>query len=156
MKKKILVWSCAYYIGVLAVYMGILCLTSLVLNIFDETNHFANIALATYIIISIIIVILMRFSMFKWYVDPFAAIEATIFVYGTMIINQMKYTKDFYSAFLLVGDELGDDGGMGYWFLVGLFIFGLIASFSPARKRGENISHKLLISKNCYSKSINV
>jgi hypothetical protein len=61
-----------------------------------------------------------------------------------MLFNQMKRSGDLRSAFLLVNNDLGDDGGMGWLFLVGLFIFGLLASLSFARKNGQSISYRLL------------
>ena len=46
----------------------------------------------------------------------------------------MRYTDNFLTAFNLVSIELEDDGGMGRLFLIVMFVFGLAASFSIARK----------------------
>ena len=92
----------------------------------------------------VLVAILMRFSLFKWYVDPIAAVEIPLFLYVGMLFNQMKRSSDLSSAFLLVNNKLDDDGGMGWLFLVGLFVFGLVMSLSFARKNGQSISYRLL------------
>ena len=61
-----------------------------------------------------------------------------------MLFNQIKRSGNLRSAFLLVNNDLGDDGGMGWLFLVGLFVFGLVMSLSFARKNGQSISYRLL------------
>jgi len=86
----------------------------------------------------------MRFGLFKWYVDPIAAVEIPLFLYVGMLFNQAKRSGDLSSAFRLVNNDLGDDGGMGWLFLVGLFVFGLVMSLSFARKNGQSISYRLL------------
>ena len=76
--------------------------------------------------------------------DPIAAAEIPLFLYVAMLLNQAKRSGDLRSAFLLVNNDLGDDGGMGWLFLVGLFVFGLVMSLSFARKNGQSISYRLL------------
>ena len=73
-----------------------------------------------------------------------SAVEIPLFLYVGMLFNQMKRSGDLRSAFLLVNSKLGDDGGEGWLFLVGLFVFGLVMSMSFARKNGQSISYRLL------------
>ena len=78
-----------------------------------------------FVMTPVLVAILMRFSLFKWYVDPIAAAEIPLFLYVGMLFNQAKRSGDLRSAFRLVNNDLSDDGGMGWLFLVGLFVFGL-------------------------------
>lgn len=144
MRKKMLFFHLAYYILSLLIYMGFLFGSA---KLFHTSNLGAAIALTyglMFLATPIIIVVLMRFSLMKWYVDPLAAAEVPLFLYLGMIVNQMKHTGELRAAVLLVNNSLCDNGGGGWVFLIGLFIFGLLASFSFARKRGESISYKLI------------
>ncbi len=142
MDKKTIVRLCRYYIGVLLVYICCLGLLSLACHIFNMVDNLRIVILVAYVLIfvcmSVIIVILMRLSRLEWYVDPLAAAEAPMILYCVMLINQLKHTGDLFGAFSMVSIELSDDGGIGYIFLAGLFVFGLIASFSPSKKRRKS------------------
>ncbi len=154
MKKKILIFHILYYILSLLVYIGFLYSSPWLLRLPEKNDLGTAIAFiygVLFIATPIIIAVLMRFSLFKWYVDPIAAAEVPMFLYFAMVINQMDRAGKFTAAVLLVNNQLSDDGGEGWLFLIGLFVFGLIASFSIARKRGESISYRL-ISK-CFNKN---
>lgn len=145
MKKKMLLLNFAYYILSTLVYA---CFFLGSAKLFHTTNLGAAIALAYAILFvgtPILVVVLVRFSLFKWYVDPIAAAEIPLFLFVGMILTQMNRSQiDFYQAFLKVNETLSAKDGEGWIFLIGLFLFGLVASFSFARKNGESISYRLI------------
>lgn len=145
MRNKMLTIHAVYYIFSLLVYIGFFYGSA---KLFHTSNLGAAMALTyglMFLATPIITALLMRLSLLKWYVDPFAAAEIPLFLYLSMIINQMKRSgESFFDAFFEYNQKLSADGGMGWFFLIGLFIFGLAASFSLARKRGESISYRLI------------
>ena len=123
-------------------------MTSLILDLTEKADNLGSVMAVTYGVLFVmtptLVAVLMRFSLIKWYVDPIAAAEIPLFLYGGMLINQMKRSGNFRSGFLLVNNKLGDDGGEGWLFLVGLFVFGLLMSLSFARRKEQSISYRLL------------
>lgn len=148
MKKKHVIFHFLYYALTIVVYMAFFYAASLVLDLTGKADSLGSVMAVTYgvlyLMTPVLIAVLMRFSLLKWYVDPIAAAEIPLFLYTGMIYNQMKRSGNLRSAFLLVNNKLGDDGGMGWLFLVGLFAFGLVMSLSFARKKGQSISYRLL------------
>lgn len=148
MKNKHVIFHFLYYVLTVVVYMAFFYGASLLLDLTGRGEDLGAAILVTYgvlfVMTPVLVAILMRFSLFKWYVDPIAAVEIPLFLYVGMLFNQMKRSGDLRSAFLLVNNDLGDDGGMGWLFLVGLFVFGLVMSLSFARKNGQSISYRLL------------
>ena len=145
MRKKMFFFHLVYYVSSLLIYMGFLFVAT---KMFHTSNLGAAIAITyglMFLATPILVAVIMRFSLLKWYVDPLAAAEVPLFLYVGMIINKMNRSGvHFYAAFLKINEELAADGGQGWLFLIGLFLFGLVASFSPARKRGESISYQLI------------
>ncbi len=148
MRRKMLICALLYYLLVLFVYAGFFFLSSLALEAFGRSESLGTAIAVTYGVLFIAtpvgIAVLMRFSLLRWYVDPFAAAEIPLFLYCGMLISQMRHTKRFTAAVLLLNAELGDDDGMGWIFLAGLFILGLAASFSVARTKGKSISYRMI------------
>ncbi len=148
MKKKHVIFHFLYYLLTIVVYMAFFYAASLMLDLTGKADNLGSVMAVTYgvlfVMTPVIVAILMRFSLFKWYVDPIAAVEIPLFLYVGMLFNQMKRSGDLKSAFLLVNNDLGDDGGMGWLFLVGLFVFGLVMSLSFARKNCQSIFYRLL------------
>lgn len=148
MKNKHVIFHFLYYLLTIVVYMAFFYAASLMLDLTGKADNLGSVMAVTYgvlfVMTPVLVAILMRFSLFKWYVDPIAAAEIPLFLYASMLINQMKHSDSFVSAFRLLNNELGDDGGMGWLFLVGLFVFGLVMSLSFARKKGQSISYRLL------------
>ena len=147
MKKKLIIFQFLYYIFTVIVYMAFFYTVSLMLDIADA--GLGEAVFATYVALlfmtPVLVAFLMRFSLFKWYVDPIAAAVIPLFLYGSMIINTVRRSdRGLESAFLVVNRELADDGGAGFIFLILLFAFGLIASFSVKRAQGKSISYRLL------------
>ena len=86
----------------------------------------------------IIVAVVTRFSLMKWYVDPIAAIEFPIVIYFSAIFAPMiSWDMSFYDSFLRYNEQLSAGGGKGWIFLCGVFVIGLAASFSLARKKGR-------------------
>ena len=148
MKKKALVWSCIYYVSIPLFFYGVLHLCALGLRSAGGINNLGAVILAAYGLIFVVIpattATLMRFSLLKWYLDPFAAAEAPIFLYCVIVVSHMESTNSVSSAVLEASKSLSENGGEGWLFLACLFIFGLMASFSVSRKNGENISYRLI------------
>ena len=148
MKKKHVIFHFLYYVLTIVVYMAFFYAASLMLDLTGKADNLGSVMAVTYgvlfVMTPVLVAILMRFSLFKWYVDPIAAAEIPLFLYVAMLLNQAKRSGDLLSAFLLVNNKLDDDGGMGWLFLVGLFVFGLVMSLSFARKHGQSISYRLL------------
>ena len=94
--------------------------------------------------IPIVIAVLMRFSLLPWFVDPFAASVVPLYLYFGMVLRQTKAEETVAAAFGHIHDKLNADSGMGWIFLAGLFLFGLLASCSFDRKEGKNIPCRLL------------
>ena len=160
MKNKHVIFHFLYYVLTIVVYMAFFYAASLMLDLTGKADNLGSVMAVTYgvlfVMTPMLVAFLMRFSLFKWYVDPIAAAEIPLFLYVGMFFNQMKRSGDLRSAFLLVNSKLGDDGGEGWLFLVGLFVFGLLMSLSFARKKEQSISYRLLskVSNKCTNHSI--
>lgn len=145
MRKKMLFFHLVYYVLSLLIYGGVLYGST---RLFRTSNLGAVIAITyglMFLATPILIAVIMRFSLLKWYVDPFAAAEVPLFLYIGSVISQMNRSGiPFFQALLKYNEKLSADGAGGWFFLIGLFFFGLAASFSFARKRGESISYKLI------------
>lgn len=137
-----------YYILVPAVYLLLIRLAALWLKHAGGASNVGAVLAAAYGVLFVglwvLIALLMRFSLLQWYVDPIAAAEGPLLMYVLMIAGQMKQAKSLHAALRLTNRELCDDGGMGWIFLTALFLFGLVMSFSIARKKGQSISFRLL------------
>ena len=148
MKKKHIIFHVLYYALIMIVYIAFFHTVSMVVDLAGGIDNFGFAIMATYgvvfVMTPILVAVLMRFSLFKWYFDPIAAAEIPLFLYVSLLFNQMKHTDSFLSAFRLLNNKLCDDGGMGWLFLIGLFAFGLVASLSFERKNGKSVSYRLL------------
>lgn len=89
----------------------------------------------------ILAAVLMRFSLLRWYMDPFAAAEISLCLYLIMLMNQIKRSGSLAGGFSALNHSLAWEG---FLFLAGLFLFGLIASISPSRKAGQNAIYNLM------------
>ena len=148
MKKKMLLLCLLYYILLPFIYAGGLYGIPFFMKLIGQPGNLGTATVFAYIwlfaIMPASMLVLMRFSLLKWYVDPFAAAAAPLFYYANLLVGEMKQTGELQSALHLVSIELGDDGGFGWIVLAGMFAFGLLASLSFARRRGESISFRLL------------
>ncbi len=148
MKKTVWPFALFYYLLVPCVYLG--GFESVVL-LFRSSKHADNLVDA--VVVSFILVlfflpvltaVMMRLSLLKWYVDPFAAAELPLFLYGLSLHGNLKQTDNWLTAVQLTNAALCDDGRLEWLVLVGTFLFGLAFSLSFARTRGESIGYRLL------------
>lgn len=147
-KKKVAFLQIAYYPISLVVYLLFFRCVSLLLDLSGEADNLGVVISVTYgvlfLMTPVLVGVLMRFSLLPWVMDPIAAAEIPLFLYLGMIVKQWKRAGELRAAFLLVNNQLADDGGEGWFFLIGLFVFGLIMSLSFARRKGQSISYRLL------------
>ena len=145
MRTKMLFFHLAYYILSLLIYVGFLYGSA---ALFRTSNLGTVIAITygfLYLATPILIAVIMRFSLLKWYVDPLAAAEIPLFLYFGCVINEMNRSGiPFVDAILEFNEKLSADSGSGWFFLIGLFLFSLVASISFSRKEGKSISYKLI------------
>lgn len=144
MKKKIVLIQVLYYILFLLCYIGFALISVKLLR----TDNLGKVIVRTFFLVFVLtpafIAVFARFSLFKWYVDPIAAAIVPLFFYIGIWTNQSKQLHSLSRGFLMANRDLADDSGAGWLFLIGLFVFGLLVSFSPARKAGRNISYRII------------
>jgi hypothetical protein len=148
MKRKTLICGILYYPLSLLLYAGFFFCTSLLFRLSGQADDLGAAMALTYGVLfigtPIMIAVLMRFSLLRWYVDPIAAAEVPLFLYLGMIASVAKRTDTLRAAFLSVNADLADDGGMGWLFLGGLFLLGLILSASFARMKGKSVGYRVV------------
>ncbi len=141
MKNKHMIPNVLYYILVPLVYFLFLSAASLFLGPPQE-DDLGIVADSIYAVLyvlmgtPIITIILMRFSLLKWYVDPFAALEIPAVIYILVFFNY----KDKYDSLPIAFEKANDL----LVFLLFVFIFALAASLSFERKEENSISYKLI------------
>ncbi len=152
MRKKMIVWHMVYYVLFLALFITLQYFMYLFIDLFlklsGKSASFGFLATVIYAFLFIgtpfLIAVLTRFSLLKWYVDPFAAALVPLYYYLRMIFNSMKKAGYFPAAFQRANQLFSANGGEGWLLLIVSFVFGLAASFSLARKKEESISYRLL------------
>lgn len=137
MKKKIVFLQSLYYLLIPCVFLVFFYGASLLI---PGNAGFGTVVTSVYGILFIgtplVVAFLMRFSLLRWYVDPFAAVEIPLVYYIMMLVRRIQQGNHFSAAFFALNHSLVSEGWL---FLAGLFLFGLIASISPARKAGKNM-----------------
>ena len=150
MRKKVALFQLLYYILITLLFPGFLYCFALILKLTKQSgslNLGAVIAVTyffTFLATPCYIAIAMRFSLLRWYVDPIAAFSVPLSFFSVMVFNVLSRTHNLSDAFRELTLSLNNDGGEGWFFFGGLFLFGLLASFSVARTRGNSISYRLL------------
>ena len=146
MKKLTTILGILYYPADALAYLLLMKLASLMID--ADRYSLGMIMAATYALLfvgfPVLTAILMRFSLLKWILDPFAAAVPSLLVYGLLVFGQRRQWHGLYAAILNAHRELTDDGGTGLHFLIGLFLFGLLCTLSFARRRGESLSYRLI------------
>ncbi len=154
MKRKLLVFGVLYYPLMLLIFAVSFKAFSLLPALLTKPLSAGTAVVFSYLALFIgaplLVILLTRFSMLRWYVDPIAAIMIPAYIYFSMILTQTGEADGLRAAFLLVNDKLSDDGGIGWMLFAALFLFGLASSFSIARTKGKSISYRLVdkLSKN--------
>lgn len=148
MKKHMARWHLLYYAGSLLVYLGFFFGCAWLLDLSGAADNLGAVIAATYGLLFIgtplVVILLMRLSFLRWYVDPFAAAQIPLLLYIMMVVNRTQLVGSFSAAVTKVNASLLRDGGEGCLFLAGLFLLGLLASFSPARKEGTNLAYRMI------------
>ena len=148
MKKKLVIFHILYYVLTLLIYIAFFYAISLLFKLSGEADNLGAAMAVIYgtlfLMTPLLTAVLMRFSLLRWYVDPIAAAEIPLFLYLSMIWSQLRRSGELKAAFLLVNSQLADDGGMGWLFIIGLFVIGLLMSLSFARTKGQSISYRIL------------
>lgn len=147
--KKTTTFAILYYPTLILLYAAFLFLVSGLLGLSRGRDNLGFVIAVTYGVLfvgfPILVCVLMRFSLLKMIVDPIAAACCPAFLYGAMLVNEIRRGgHGLTAAFLTLNDKLSDDGGMGWVFLIGLFLLGLIASVSFARREGKSVSFRIL------------
>ena len=125
---------------------------SLMLDIADAGLGEAVFAtyVALFFMTPVLVAFLMRFSLFKWYVDPIAAAVIPLFLYSSMIINTVRRSdRGFGSAFLAVNRKLAYDGGAGFIFLIYLIRRFLVARSGTMLQ--SSISHTWYVTPKSFA-----
>ena len=141
MKKKIFLFQILYYILFLLLYVAVFYVAAKLLKTNNLAAAVVRAGALMFVLTPVYIAVFARFSLLRWYIDPIAAAIVPLFFYAGMIAKQQKHTSSWETAFAEVNQALA---GTGWVFLIGLFIFGLLASFSFARKEGRSNSYRLL------------
>lgn len=140
MKKKVLILQLLYYLLIPCVFLVFFYGASLLI---PGNAGLGTVVTAVYGILFIgtpvVVAFLMRLSLLRWYVDPFAAVEIPLLLYIMMLVSRMQRGNSFAAAFSALNRSLVSEGWL---FLAGLFLLGLVASISPARKQGMNMIYQ--------------
>lgn len=148
MKKAPLLLHILYYFLVPVSLAVLFLVTSLLLRLAVPAGNLGAAMAATYAFlflgVPVLAAALMRLSFLRCFVDPIAAAEIPLVLLALMLFSNLRRMGDLSSAFGHTWDSLLSNGGEGSLFLFGLFLFGLVCSFSQARKRGESLAFRLL------------
>lgn len=59
-----------------------------------------------------------------------------------LVIDKIEVFGDFWGAFEHINQTMIRNDGKGLLYFIGLFLFGLVVSFSPARKEGRSATSR--------------
>lgn len=144
MKKKLALYCVVYYAAAAPLYALLFYGPSRLAG--DDLSLGAVVALTfatVFVLIPLGIAAWMRLSPLAWYVDPFAALEAPLFVYAAML-RSVGLRGGVINAVTELNATLSADGGEGWLYLLALFCFGLLLSFSFARKQRRSLAYRIL------------
>ena len=148
MKKSHLIYQILYYLLTYAVYFGGLLFSALFVQATLPSVGLTGLVVILYLLflhgIPIVVIVMMRFSLLKWYIDPFAASIAPLWFYSMVLFSKLDKCGDIGAAIANANKSMSVGNPDGWFVMVVLFLVGLIASFSPARKRGESLGYRLL------------
>lgn len=148
MKRPHWIVHILYYSLSLLVYLGVFHGIAFLLKLSGESDNLGAVIVVSYglmfFVMPLLTVILVRFSLLRWYVDPFAAALFPFFLCVLMFIDKMREYGTFIASVSAVNASLCRNGGEGWLWVCSMFLFGLAFSFSFARPEAESISYKLL------------
>jgi len=148
-KKKLLFLQLLYYLLVALIYTGFQRVYWLLFDPSEDLGAATAFSFMLFFVATpLFILVSMRFSLLKWYVDPFAAAEIPLLYYFFAVIQYANLTPyvqaDFFTALQKVHILFSNDGAKGYLYVAAIFLLGLLASFSPARRQRKSIGYKLI------------
>lgn len=145
--KRNWIFQLVYYIFVPTAFVLLCKMASFLFEMSGRYENIGAVILFTngilFLFLPVLIVCLMRLSLLRWFVDPFAAAEIPVLLYAGMIGKQISRGHTVGEAFCLVNRSLGRDCE-GFLYLAGLFLFGIVCSFSVERTKGNSVSYKIL------------
>ncbi len=136
----------AYYIAVPLIFAGMLYGVSMLVDVFGDDSLGAAIFVTygfLFVMTPVLTAVLMRFSMLPWVVDPIAAAELPVFLLFAMLESNVRRSGSLVAAWERLTGSLSRDGGSGWWFLAGLFLFGLVCTISFRRAQGDHLPGRI-------------
>jgi len=146
-KKVVIPLQLLYYVLIWVVWWCFASLFGWIFEIF-KTNNLITMAVVVSLLnffgTMILAAVMMRFSLLKWYVDPFAAAVLPIGWYLDTVVNTMMHGESFLSACHILNVWLLEDSDSAGSLMLFSFVFALFASFSFARVEEQSISYRIL------------
>ena len=143
MSKRMPLYRILYYVVFLLAFLGCLWLVMWLASLRSPVG-LGTAVMMVYILVFLCIpvgvAIFARLSLLRWYVDPFAAALVPLALYFIMVIDKIEIAGGLWPAFAMINQSLIHKNGEGLLYFIGLFVFGLVASISVARKEGRSIS----------------
>lgn len=143
MSKRMPLYRILYYVVFLLAFLGCLWLALWLASLYGPVSLGTAMMMVygfVFICIPTGVAIFARLSLLRWYVDPFAAALVPVTLYFIMVIDKITITGGLWPAFGMINQSLIHNHGEGLLYFIGLFLFGLAASFSIARKEGRSIA----------------
>ena len=143
MSKRMPLYRILYYVVFLLAFLGCLWLVMWLASLRSPVGLGTAVMMVyilVFLCIPIGVTIFARLSLLRWYVDPFAALLVPMSLYFILVLDKIELFGGFWGAFEHVNQTMLHNHGEGLLYFIGLFLFGLAVSFSPARKEGRSIS----------------
>ena len=102
-----------------------------------------------YAVLPCVIFILMRFSMLRWYLDPFAAAEIPLTLLLMLLAGYLRKFGFQGEALRRLGSVLGRNWG---W-LPAVFLYALCCSFSLRRVRGRSLPNRIALRSRAFRRA---
>ena len=143
MSKRMPLYRILYYVVFLLAFLGCLWLVMWLASLrapIGLGTAVMMVYLLVFLCIPTGVAIFARLSLLRWYVDPFAAALVPLALYLIMVIDKTEIAGGLWPAFAMINQSLIHNNGEGLLYFIGLFVFGLVASISVARKEGRSVS----------------
>ena len=148
MKRPHWILHFLYYFLSLVVYIGVYYGIAFLFKRSGHSDDLGAVIVAVYglmfFVMPLLAIVLIRFSLLRWYVDPFAAAVFPLSLCVLFFVDNFQKHGTFMTALSSVNATLSKGEGEGWLWMLVMFLFGLAVSLSFARPRGESISYKLL------------
>ncbi len=146
MSKRMPLYRILYYVVFLLAFLCCWGLLMLLIVCYPGEGNLGAVMLMTYALVFVCIpagvAVFARLSLLRWYVDPFAAALVPVCLYFILVIDKIEVFGGFWGAFEHINQTMLRDNGEGLLYFIGLFLFGLAASFSIARKEGRSTAFR--------------